>query len=64
VRRISDDGRDRHLPAPKEQRPGKLSGKRTVQLIEIWRERSGSASEPASAEGIALSGEQTDGAFR
>jgi hypothetical protein len=63
VRRVSD-GRDRQLPAPKEQPPRKLSGKRTVQLVEIWKETSCSASEPASAEGIALSGEQTDGAFR
>src|SRR5215831_16390513 len=43
LRRISDDGRDRHSPAPKEQPPRKLSGKRTVQLVEIWRERSRSA---------------------
>src|ERR1700754_483818 len=36
---LSRVGRDRHkVPAPKEQPPRKLSGKRTARLVNIWKE--------------------------
>ena len=40
----------------RSNRPGKLSGRRTVAAIKLWRE----AERPA--EGITISGERTEGA--
>ena len=42
------------LIAPKEQLPRKLSGKRTDKGITLWKEMN-------SAEGVKLSGKDTDG---
>ena len=44
---------------PKEQPPRKLSGDRTVVEQKLWRE----VHTHASAEGITISGEKTEGAF-
>ena len=40
----------------RSNRPGKLSGLRTVGQIELWRD------PPVGAEGITISGERTEGA--
>src|SRR3954447_4026208 len=50
------------MPAPKEQPPRKLSGKRTARLVSIWKETPAGYGPDASADGIILSGTATDGA--
>src|SRR3954451_11752298 len=50
------------MPAPKEQPPRKLSGKRTARLVSIWKETPAGFGPDASADGIILSGTATDGA--
>src|SRR3954447_15171085 len=50
------------MPAPKEQPPRKLSGKRTARLVSIWKETP-PRYPVTSADGIILSGTATDGAF-
>src|SRR3954453_9848316 len=50
------------MPAPKEQPPRKLSGKRTARLVSISKETPAGFGPDASADGIILSGTATDGA--
>src|SRR3954453_19829868 len=50
------------MPAPKEQPPRKLSGKRTARGNDIWKETPAGFGLDASADGIILSGTATDGA--
>jgi hypothetical protein len=59
-------GRDRRMPAPKEQPPRNLSGKRTTaqQNLERVRESRGDRLWAVrAADGITLSGNATDGAL-
>src|SRR5689334_10683224 len=59
-------GRDRLMPAPKEQPPRNLSGKRTTaqQNLESVHESNGASPlATRSADGITLSGNVTDGAL-
>jgi len=47
-----------HMPVPKEQPPRKLSGARTCPITELWRD----PDLVRGADGIAISGERTEGA--
>jgi len=46
------------MPVPKEQPPRKLSGARTCPITELWRD----PDLVRGADGIAISGERTEGA--